>query len=902
MFSDRSKYFIAGGFSAVMVLMLVVILIGYTQMTRIMQDSAQLVNKQTHKTHLVMMMYSSVRERSVSLLRMAIMDDPFKRDREYLHFNELATQYVINRDALSKLLESPREREFFQTLRTLAEASAPLQVQVVELLLEDRKKEAHALLKDKAIPRQQKMLSLLNEMLDNQELEVKNSVALSRRNDRDTALVMGLLIVSSALIGFAIIRFVVRKTAMAEQALIAKVAFESIGDAVITTNATGKVSYLNRQAQQLIGQDEKDVLGHLLDDVLVLETEVKAEQDSPATGNAYRLHSGTGEALYVDVSRSPIHDDFDHEFGSVVILRDITQRKEVEETLRKNEERFALISRGTSDGIWDYNLETGQIYFSERWKAMLGYAEDEFEDSFRSWQRVIHENDLGEILHAWTECMTGASQSFNVEYRLTTRSGELKWVECRGLVLLSDQDVPIRIAGSHTDISQRKTSEQKLLWNSTHDTLTGLANRHAFEQCLDRELKLARRVEVEHALLYMDLDQFKVINDTCGHVAGDQLLRQLSAVLTKIIRGSDTLARLGGDEFAIFLKDCPVRKAVSIANLVRETIEDYCFVWEKQTFRVGASLGVVAIKRANASRNEVLAAADIACYAAKDMGRNRVHLYQESDDQMALRHREMHSVARITRALQEDRFVLYCQPIVPVDGPGTAVSMQEILVRMLDEQGEIIAPDQFIPAAERYNLMPAIDRWVIRNLFVKLARDSKNGCLDAELITTVNLSGCSINEEGFLNFIKEQFATFSISPEQICFEVTETVAVANLAQAAVFIEELKALGCLFALDDFGSGLSSFGYLKNLPVDYLKIDGQFVRDMVDDPIDAAMVSAINQIGQVMGMKTIAEFVENKAILKRLFELGVDYAQGYGLAKPGPLDDAQPEKLESVSQGC
>jgi len=427
--------------------------------------------------------------------------------------------------------------------------------------------------------------------------------------------------------------------------------------------------------------------------------------------------------------------------------------------------------------------------------------------------------------------------------------------------------------------------------------LTGLVNRYAFEQILDQELAAARRAEVEHALLYLDLDQFKVINDTCGHVAGDQLLRQLSTVLTKKFRGSDMLARLGGDEFAIFLKDCPVRKAVSIANLVRETIEDYCFVWEKKTFRVGASIGVVTITRANASKIEVLSAADIACYTAKDLGRNRVHLYQESDDQMALRYREMHWVSRITRALQDERFVLYCQPIVPVGGPESGPPMQEILVRMVDEKGGIVAPNLFIPAAERYNLMQAIDRWVIRNLFLKLADDRQNGCFDAELIITVNLSGCSINEEGFLDFIKEEFERYAISPGQICFEVTETVAVTNLAQAAVFIEELKALGCLFALDDFGSGLSSFGYLKNLPVDYLKIDGQFVRDMVDDPIDAAMVCSINQIGQVMGMKTIAEFVENNAILERLREIGVDYAQGYGLAVPGPLEDIQAEKLQS-----
>lgn len=894
MFTDRSKYIIGGGFTAVMLLMLAVILIGYSQMTQTMRVSEQLVNAQVKKTNHLMLMYSAVRERSASLLRMAITDDLFERDDEYLGFNEFATQFVVNRDALSALLESPEDRTFFDTQRRLAEVAAPLQNQVAELLIEDRNDEAITLLKEHAIPKQQEVLSFLYGMLSRQELEVKKSVALARANDRETAVIISLLTIVSALIGFAIIRFVVHKTAMAEQALIAKTTFESIGDAVITTDAAGQISYLNKHAQQLTGCDETQALGRVLDEVLTLDV----WECFSNTKGEYRLCTEAGDERCVDMSISPIRNSFGQELGSVVILRDTTKRKAVEETLRRNEERFTLITRGTNDGIWDYNLESGEIYFSERWKTMLGYQDGEFGDSFYAWQSLIHKNDLGEILHAWTECMTGATPSFTIEYRMMTRGGEWKWVECRGLALLID-GVPVRLAGSHTDISQRKDSEQKLLWNSIHDGLTGLVNRYGFEQCLDRELKLAHRVDVEHALLYLDLDQFKVINDTCGHVAGDQLLRQLSALLAKEFRGSDTLARLGGDEFAVFLKDCPVRKAVSVANMVRESIEDYCFVWGKQTFRVGVSIGVVTISRANASKNEVLSAADIACYTAKDLGRNRVHLYQESDDQMALKHREMHSVSRITRALQDERFVLYSQPIVPVDGQGCGLPMQEILVRMVDDKGGIVAPNLFIPAAERYNLMQAIDRWVIRNLFLKLEENRQEGSLDSALITTVNLSGCSINEEGFLDFIKEQFERSAIDPGRICFEVTETVAVANLAQAAVFIEELKLLGCLFALDDFGSGLSSFGYLKNLPVDYLKIDGQFVKDMVDDPIDAAMVNSINQIGQVMGMKTIAEFVESNAILECLRKIGVDYAQGYGIAKPGPLEVTRSEKLRSGS---
>jgi len=480
MFSDKSKYVIVGGFTAVMVLMLAVILIGYSQISQTMRVSEQLVNTQAQKTSHVTLMYSAVLERSASLLRMAVTNLPFERDSEYLHFNELATQYVVNRDALSDLLETPEEQEIFQTQRILTQASAPLQNRVAELLTEDRNNEAMALLRDRAIPRQKIMLTFLQAMLDRQKLEVEKSVALARKNDRETALVMSLLMILSALIGFAIIRFVVRKTAMAEQALIAKVTFESIGDAVITTNAAGKVSYLNRQAQQMIGCNEAEASGCMLAEVLTLET---GEHSSDTEGE-HRLRTEAGDERYVDMSISPIRNDLDQELGSVVILRDITQRKEVEETLRRNEERFALITRGTNDGIWDYNLETGEIYFSERWKSMLGYMDNAIGNSFRAWQVLIHENDLGEILHAWTECMMGATRSFNVEYRMKTKDGEWKWVQCRGLVLLSGKGVPIRLAGSHTDISERKASEQKLLWNSTHDGLTGLVNRHAFEQSL----------------------------------------------------------------------------------------------------------------------------------------------------------------------------------------------------------------------------------------------------------------------------------------------------------------------------------------------------------------------------------------------------------------------------------
>ena len=336
--------------------------------------------------------------------------------------------------------------------------------------------------------------------------------------------------------------------------------------------------------------------------------------------------------------------------------------------------------------------------------------------------------------------------------------------------------------------------------------------------------------------------------------------------------------------------------ALEIAGTLRENIADFRFARDNKTFDLGVSIGVVPIDAACGSKDEVMTAADIACYAAKDLGRNRVHLYQPGDNALAARHGEIQWVARITRSLQENRFVLYAQAIAGISKTCRAMTHREILIRLLDDNGDCIPPGAFTPAAERYNLMPSIDRWVIRNLFTQLAESGaaarqlaeEPGCRS---LYAINLSGNSINDSDFLSFVREQFDRSGLSPHNFCFEITETSAIANLSSASAFIRELRQLGCLFALDDFGSGLSSFGYLKNLPVDFLKIDGQFTRDIVHDPIDLAMVRSINEIGHVMNIRTIAEFVENRETLDLLKELGVDFAQGYYIDVPKPLDGTE-----------
>jgi diguanylate cyclase (GGDEF)-like protein len=395
----------------------------------------------------------------------------------------------------------------------------------------------------------------------------------------------------------------------------------------------------------------------------------------------------------------------------------------------------------------------------------------------------------------------------------------------------------------------------------------------------------AKEGRATHTLLYLDLDQFKLVNDTCGHMAGDQLLREIATSLKRIVRDSDTLARLGGDEFGLLLQNCDALLAQRLATQIHQAVKDFTFVWKDKSFKVGASIGIVEINSEVESSTQLMSDADVACYAAKDNGGNRMHLYQPDDNELAQRKGEMRWVSRINHALEKDRFILLAQPIVPVQD-GQRISHYELLLRMIDEDGSLIAPDSFIPAAERYKLMYKVDRLVIHKAlqFYSEHRSRIDGT-----VLTINLSGFSLTQETLSEFIRQEFQHHNIEPGHFCFEITETAAISNLSQAQKVMHELKDIGASFALDDFGSGLSSFNYLKNLHVDYLKIDGSFIRDMSEDALDTSIVDAINKIGQELGLKTIAEFVENEAIMQQLREIGVDYAQGYAIGLPMPLEE-------------
>jgi diguanylate cyclase (GGDEF)-like protein/PAS domain S-box-containing protein len=690
------------------------------------------------------------------------------------------------------------------------------------------------------------------------------------------------------------------------------------------------------------------------------------------------------------------------------------ERLALAERLASVQERQELTLPCANDGVWDYDAGSNRTWFSPRWKAMLGYAEDDVIAS-PDWTRLVHPDDLPRVSNAMREHLAGKTPMFESMHRMRHADGEWRWVIGRACARLDERGRLRRLVGVELDVTERRLYEEalfrekeraqitlqsigdgvvttdahgrveylnpvaeeltgwrledslgrsideifrafheetceplenpmavavrrarsvkslrpmllirrdgnelyvestaspirdgtgqvtggvlvfhdvsesrelnrRLTYHASHDVLTGLVNRREFETRLERALKSARARETSYALCYLDLDQFKIVNDTCGHAAGDALLGQVGALLKSKVRWRDTLARLGGDEFGVLLESCSLEEALRTAETLREAVRNFRYTYEDRNFRLGASIGVVPITADNEDVASLLSAADSACGAAKEAGRNRVHCFEENDIDLMRRRREMQWASRISNALEESRFELFRMAIAPLqeDEPG---EHYELLLRLRDESGKIVAPDQFIAAAERYGITPSIDRWVIETAFRWLVSEADERARLA--MCSINLSGQSLGDDKFLPFVIDQFHRSGLDATKICFEITETAAIANFSQANRFIQALKELGCKFALDDFGTGLSSFGYLKHFPVDFLKIDGSFVKGLLHDAIDREMVRSINEIGHLTGKKTIAEWAENAEIIELLRSLGVDYAQGYGIAQPQRL---------------
>ncbi|GAB7533030.1 EAL domain-containing protein [Pseudomonas sp. 3A(2025)] len=560
-------------------------------------------------------------------------------------------------------------------------------------------------------------------------------------------------------------------------------------------------------------------------------------------------------------------------------------RRAIADALRREKERAQITLASIGDGVISTDAEGGIVYMNPAAEKLT------------HWQAAQASGmPLAALFHLLDESDRHDS-SMLIEH---IQRGQLKSgsVHCKLIQRLDGSTVPVALVGSPIhidgqvsgavlvlhDLTQERQYVANLSWQAAHDPLTGLVNRSEFEYHLEQ---LLGREGVGHALLLLDLDQFKLINDGHGHAAGDQLLRHLCTVLPQGLREGDTLARLGGDEFGILLHECSPQAAQEIAEGLLRMVENLHFVWKGRTFMATASIGVVLIDAARLSLEDALRAADLACYMAKEKGRNRVQVYHPDDLELSLRSGEMAWIQRLHMALEEDRFCLYAQEIAPITPEDNDHDQRhiEILLRLRDESGNIVVPDRFIPAAERFGLMTTLDRWVVRSVFRLIAqsRESESDQVPRTLCA-INLSGASIGDTAFLEYLKQQFRSHGVAPGMICFEITETTAIADLGRAIAFINELKALGCLFSLDDFCAGMSSFAYLKHLPVDFLKIDGSFVKDMLDNAVNRSMVEVINHIGHVMGKRTIAEYVETPLIEGVLREMGVDFAQGYLIGRP------------------
>jgi diguanylate cyclase (GGDEF)-like protein/PAS domain S-box-containing protein len=656
----------------------------------------------------------------------------------------------------------------------------------------------------------------------------------------------------------------------------------------ISPSVQWTLGYSAEQAQQKSWQDLfADADGHarFLD----------ALERSFGTLNDYeaRLQHREGEPVWVTLNAHYRENAQGLRDGFEGIARNTTEARNAREKLFQEKELWRVTLQSIADGVITTDINGKVSFINPVAERMSGWSNDE-----------ARQRPLAEVMQLVDE---GTKQPIEIPIQEWLTSGQETELANPAVLIQKGRggEASIELAGSPIrdsaqniigsvmvfhDVTRLRTLAMQLSHQATHDGLTGLLNRVAFDARVEQAIRSANQSEKQHALLYIDLDQFKIVNDTCGHPAGDELLIQVTRLLRGSLRESDVLARLGGDEFGVLLLGCPLDKAETIAEKLRQQVEEFRFPHGGTLFRIGASIGVVPILDAETPLTDLMKAVDSACYVAKEKGRNLVHVSRPADKDIARQHGQMQWMQRIQRALEEDEFILYSQAISRSDPAGSSAGHLELLLRMVENKGteneRIIPPSAFLPAAERYHLMPSIDRWVLDRAIRTLADPSSTL---AEVATcSINLSGQSLTDLKVYDYIHQLLKKTSIDPHRLCFEITESSMIANMDVAQQFVSGLRKLGCRFALDDFGSGLSTFDYLKQLEVDYVKLDGSLVRDVATSRVSQAMVHAVNYVVHVMGMESIAEFVESDAIIATVRKLSVDYLQGYAIGRPEPID--------------
>ena len=685
----------------------------------------------------------------------------------------------------------------------------------------------------------------------------------------------------------------VQNLALSEQRY--RVLSEDLPLGVFHTDAQGSCTYTNPRWQEIYGLSAAQSLGdgwaatlHPQDRSAVYANWQLAAQEQVEFSMGFRVLQPSGLVREVHSRAAATRDAAGEITGYVGSVEDVTQARHIAAQLAEQHELLRVTLQSIGDAVITTDAAGKVNWLNPVAERMTGWLAGQAQGrAVEQVFHIVHEETREPGRNPVAACLAeGQIMSLASHTLLISRDGDEYGIEDSASPIRNAQGEVLGAVLVFHDVTEQRRLSGEMSYRATHDALTGLVNRAEFETRLRRVLHRAQEDRSEHALLFVDLDQFKLVNDACGHGVGDQLLQQVSKLLTDSVRARDTLARLGGDEFAVILEHCTSEQAQRVAQQICDRMDDFRFAHDGRRFRIGTSIGLVPVDARWTATAAIMQAADTACYAAKEAGRNRVHAWFDTDQAMRTRHGQMQWTSRIEQALDEGRFALFAQRILPLTTVARGLHA-EILLRLVDTDGALVLPGAFLPAAERFHLASRIDRWVLKQVL-----DWMRGAGPLETIDSlsINLSGQSVGDRAFHRWALEQLGDAGAAMRsRLCLEITETAAVTHMSDAVLFIEQVRAAGVKVALDDFGAGASSFGYLKTMPVDFLKIDGQFIRDLVTDPLDEAAVRCFVDVAKVVGIRTVAEFVDQPAVLQRLREIGVDYAQGFLIHRPAPIDE-------------